>query len=43
LAGCKCADNKIEMIRLRKEEMSIKKAEHERADLERTAQMEAEL
>ena len=42
LAGCKWADNEMEMIRLRKEGMAIKKAECERADIERTAQMEAE-
>jgi hypothetical protein len=35
LADCKCADNEMEMIRIRKEEMAIKKAERERDDLER--------
>jgi hypothetical protein len=32
----------MEMIRLRKEEMAIKKAESERANIEKTAWMEAE-
>ena len=32
LADCKRADNELEMIKLRKEEMSIKKVERERAD-----------
>ena len=35
LADCKCAVNEMEMIRIRKEEMAIKKAERERDDLER--------
>jgi hypothetical protein len=43
LADCKRADNELEMIKLRKEELNIKKAEQERADIERTTRMDAEL
>jgi len=43
LAYCKHADNEIEMIRLWKVDMSIKKAERERDDLKRATRMEAEL
>ena len=43
LADCKRTDNELEIIKLRKEEMNIKKVERERADAERTARMEAEL
>jgi hypothetical protein len=35
LADCKRADNELEVIKLRREEMSIKKLEHERVDAER--------
>jgi hypothetical protein len=43
LADCKRADNEMEMIKLRKEEMAIKKAECERAEIERSTRMEAEM
>ncbi len=42
LADCKRADNELEMIRLKKDELVIKKAEQERANIEKNKKIEAD-